>query len=252
VTASSGEADPRPSRESGRLYNPAMSDARQGRKWRPQVAVGRFMAHQTAQAGGLGRLELAAILLLLISGVPLFPLFPVACVAGVVLLWGSPRWRLTDKLVGTVVSGGLQATLFTDALLGWAILLIGQVATTVWLWRRTRIRPVRPGYAAVAMPAGAAMGLAMVLAAVGYFGVGFGMATSCTDFETGHRCDALYHWLDADAIGQIAIAVTAAAVISIAHGTNVSARLLRPISLALIPLSLIWIVITSILGYLSF
>lgn len=230
-----------------------MSDAGQGRKWLPQAAVGRFLAHQRAHAGGLGRLELAAILLLLISGVPLFPLFPVAWVAGVVLLWGSPRWRLADKLLGTVVSGGVQATLFTDALLGWAILLIGQVATTVWLWRRTRIRPVPPGYAAVAMPAGAAMGLAMVLAAVGYFGVGFGMATSCTDmFVTGHRCDALYHWLDADAIGQVAIAVTAAAVIAIAHGTKVSEGLLRPVALALIPLSLMWIVITSILGYLSF
>ena len=110
----------------------------------------------------------------------------MAWVWGIVLLWAHRVWRLADKLIGTVVSGALQATLFTDALLGWAILLIGQLATTAWLGRQIRMGPVSPGYSAVARPAGIATGLAMLLGAVGYFGVGFGMATSCTDFETGH------------------------------------------------------------------
>ena len=241
-----------------------MSDAEQGRERRPRTTVGRFLAQQVgrllaqlrAQAGGLGRLELAAIVLLLASGLPLFPLFLMAAVGGIVLLWGSPRWTLADKLLGTLVSGGMQVVLFADTFLGWAVLLIGLGLTAAWLGRRARTRParpVRPGYNAVAVPAGIAVGLAILLGTVGYFGVGFGLATSCTDrFEAGHRCDSLYHWLDAGAIGQIAIAVTAAAVIIVAQETQVPQGRLRPISLALIPLPLIWIVITSIGGGQSF
>jgi hypothetical protein len=230
-----------------------MSDARQGPERRPRTAVGQFLAQQRAQTRDPGRLELAAMLLLVMSGVPIFPLFLVAWIGGIVLLWGSPRWSLADKLLAAVVSSGLQVTLFADAFLGWAILLIGQLAVTAWMWRRARIRPVRPGYTAVALPAGIAMGLAIFLGAVGYFGVGFGMATTCTDLsETGHRCDALYHWLDAGAIGQTAIAITAATLIIVSQVTHVPRGRLRAISLALIPLSPIWIVITSVLGGLSF
>jgi hypothetical protein len=53
-----------------------------------------------------GSLEVAAVILLLAGG--------AACVvgwfAGVALLWASPRWRWTDKLLGTLIwPGGLAA-----------------------------------------------------------------------------------------------------------------------------------------------
>lgn len=47
----------------------------------------------------LGVREIAAVILLLIGGF----IFLVGWVAGVVLLWASPRWRWPDKLLGTLV-----------------------------------------------------------------------------------------------------------------------------------------------------
>ncbi len=117
-------------------------------------------------AGGPGGLEMAAILLLLFGGF----FFLVGWVAGAVLLWVSPRWRLMDKLLGTLVwPGGLALALYpvpfaasTETCSGgtgiptrctwtgpptWVgtvmlvIILLGQLATTVWLWRRARRLP---------------------------------------------------------------------------------------------------------------
>jgi len=48
---------------------------------------------------------------------------------------------------------------------------------------------------------GAALGA--VLGTLGWFAVGFGQGTVCTDFnEAPHACDGLYHWLDVGLIGQ--------------------------------------------------
>src|SRR5207245_827411 len=44
-------------------------------------------------------LEIAAVILLLIGGF----VFLIGWVVGFVLLWTSPRWRWTDKLLGTLV-----------------------------------------------------------------------------------------------------------------------------------------------------
>lgn len=67
----------------------------------------------TAQAApansGCGAHEWAAILLLLFG----FFLLVVGWIAGVVLLWTSPAWRIRDKLIGTMVlPGGLGGTAF--------------------------------------------------------------------------------------------------------------------------------------------
>lgn len=52
-----------------------------------------------------GNQELAAVLTLLLGGVVL-PV--IGWLAGIVLLWASPRWRPADKLLGTLVwPGGL-------------------------------------------------------------------------------------------------------------------------------------------------
>jgi hypothetical protein len=55
---------------------------------------------------GLGWLEVVAIVLLLVGGF----LAGIGWIAGVIMLWLSPRWRLSDKLLGTLVwPGGLAA-----------------------------------------------------------------------------------------------------------------------------------------------
>ena len=67
----------------------------------------------------LGVREIAAVILLLIGGF----IFLAGWVAGLVLLWASPRWRWPDKLLGTLVwpfgyAGvlyGLLAGAFTNA-----------------------------------------------------------------------------------------------------------------------------------------
>jgi hypothetical protein len=57
---------------------------------------------------GLGALEIAAVILLLIGGF----LAGIGWVIGVVLLWISPRWRLSDKLLGTLIWPGGLAGVF--------------------------------------------------------------------------------------------------------------------------------------------
>jgi hypothetical protein len=60
-----------------------------------------------AQPGRPGALEMAAVLFLLFGGI-VIPF--LGWVAGVVLLWMSPRWTAKDKLLGTLVwPGGLLA-----------------------------------------------------------------------------------------------------------------------------------------------
>jgi hypothetical protein len=64
------------------------------------AAAGGAPAAGTDRVGGM---EIATVILLLIGGVVI-----VGWVAGVVLLWASPRWRWGDKLAGTLVwPGGL-------------------------------------------------------------------------------------------------------------------------------------------------
>jgi len=120
-----------------------------------------------------GGLEMAAIVLLLGGGF----FFLVGWVVGAVLLWISPRWRLADKLLGTVVwPGGLFLILYiatmtpggnqicigtgTTARCAWTglpapppwvgimtlvVLVLGQLATAVWLWWRPPVAsPARP------------------------------------------------------------------------------------------------------------
>jgi hypothetical protein len=59
-------------------------------------------------ASGMGALEIAAVILLLVGGF----LAGIGWIVGVVLLWISPRWRLSDKLLGTLIwPGGLAGAL---------------------------------------------------------------------------------------------------------------------------------------------
>jgi hypothetical protein len=130
-------------------------------------------ARERARITAPGGLEMAAIILLLSGGF----FFLVGWVVGAVLLWISPRWRLADKLLGTVVwPGGLLLILYvatmtpggnqiciggtgTTARCTWTglsaappwvgimtlvVLVLGQLFTAVWLWwRATRSIPRR-------------------------------------------------------------------------------------------------------------
>jgi hypothetical protein len=59
------------------------------------------------RGGRAGALEITAVIFLLIGGV-VIPF--VGWVVGVILLWASPRWRRSEKLLGTLVwPGGLLA-----------------------------------------------------------------------------------------------------------------------------------------------
>jgi hypothetical protein len=77
-------------------------------------------------AHGRGRMETAAIVLLLVGGFA----WGVGWFVGVVLLWLSSRWSTRDKLIGTfVVPGGLALPLGVFVLLGVGTESSGQVCT---------------------------------------------------------------------------------------------------------------------------
>lgn len=63
---------------------------------------------------GLGGRDAAAIVLLLCGGF----IAGIGWLAGVVLLWTSPRWRWTDKLLGTLIWPGGYAGLLAGLLFG--------------------------------------------------------------------------------------------------------------------------------------
>jgi uncharacterized membrane protein len=126
-----------------------------------------------------GVLEVAAIILLLVGGL----FFGIGWLVGVALLWSSGVWTTHDKLVGTFIfPGGLAAPLYlflfwaaggsgescigpvgpqmktvctggTSDLerIGWIVvfvgLVVGNIATAIYLGRRMRIR------SALAVPA---------------------------------------------------------------------------------------------------
>lgn len=77
-----------------------------------------------ASASGLSAMEIAAVVLLLVGGF----LAGIGWIVGVVLLWISPRWRLRDKLLGTLIwPGGLVGALIV--LFGGAFFAVGTVGT---------------------------------------------------------------------------------------------------------------------------
>ena len=98
---------------------------------------------------GIGGREIAAVLLLLFGALAV----GIGWLAGVLLLWASPRWTVREKLVGTfVLPGGLvlPAVLATgvashSSLVLAVLLLIGLAApvlSALWLVRQARTAAV--------------------------------------------------------------------------------------------------------------
>ena len=104
------------------------------------------------------------------------------------------------------------------------------------------------------LPAAVAFAETAFFGTVGYFVVSFGLGSDCTDtFETGHRCDALFRWLAAGAIGQGVMAITALTVLLVARRLTPPRRRSTGFAAwALIPLAFGWITVTTSLGSHSF
>jgi len=105
-----------------------------------------------ARRPGRGMLQAGAVVLLLLIGGFLIGL---GWLAGVALLWASPRWDTRDKLLGTLIwPGGLAAVLAVPRfgtgqppVLVLSLLLIGvagPVFVAIRLLRRARPVPARP------------------------------------------------------------------------------------------------------------
>jgi hypothetical protein len=95
-------------------YGPGLPGYGPSSSWQGSGGYGPNRPDRAALA--LGWMEVLAIVLLLIGGF----LAGIGWVAGVILLWLSPRWRVSDKLLGTLVWPGGLAAIFL--VLGGAVL----------------------------------------------------------------------------------------------------------------------------------
>jgi hypothetical protein len=91
---------------------------RKARRGAPDRAAGRDPGAAGARAGGrrpeAGGHEITAVVLLVAGGF----LAGLGWLVGLVLLWTSPRWRISDKLLGTVIwPGGAVGALAAPAAL---------------------------------------------------------------------------------------------------------------------------------------
>jgi hypothetical protein len=87
---------------------------------------------------GIGAMEICAVILLLIGGF----LAGVGWVVGAILLWISPRWRLSDKLLGTLIWPGGVAAVF---LVGSGAAFVGGSVSTTACFGGAAARPVSQG-----------------------------------------------------------------------------------------------------------
>jgi len=104
--------------------------------------------------------------------------------------------------------------------------------------------PPEPRRSTIVLPGAIAAGLGAVLGTLGWFGVAFGQATVCTDFnEAPHACDALYKWLEAGIIGQWVLVLVSALVLAVGLRRPQSRR---PASIAA------WIMVALTIGWYAF
>jgi len=79
------------------------------------------------------------------------------------------------------------------------------------------------------------------LATTGYWGVGFGIATSCTDLrESLHGCDAMYRWMHVGRIGQLVLVLPLIAALVVGLAWPASRKVIAVSMWALAALALAW------------
>lgn len=98
-----------------------------------------------------------------------------------------------------------------------------------------------PSPAAVAIPAVVTGWVGLALGTIGYWFVGFGIATSCTDaHESVHGCDAMYRWMHVGRIGQWVLLLPVIAVLVVGLAWPASRKVIAVSTWALAALALAW------------
>jgi hypothetical protein len=93
----------------------------------------------------------------------------------------------------------------------------------------------------VISPALVAGGVGLALGTMGYWFVGFGIATSCTDVhESVHGCDAMYRWMHVGRIGQWVLVLSVIAVLVVGLAWPASRKVIAVSTWALAALALAW------------
>ncbi len=96
--------------------------------------------------------------------------------------------------------------------------------------------------------------LAVVLGTAGRIQVGIRLDIMCRDGQGRgtYDCATLHSWLTAGTVGEMVVAVAAAAMLVLGLRRPASHRLVAISAWALIPLSLAWVAVTSLLGHSSY
>ncbi len=104
------------------------------------------------------------------------------------------------------------------------------------------------------LPAAIACVLGVVLGTAGYVAVGSRLDIMCRDGlgKGTYDCSALNRWLAAGATGQLLLAAAGLILLVLGIRRPARRRLAAISACALIPLSLGWIAVTSLLGHSSF
>jgi hypothetical protein len=104
------------------------------------------------------------------------------------------------------------------------------------------------------LPAAIACALSVLLGTAGYIAVGSRLDIMCRDGlgKGTYDCSAMHGWLAAGAIGQLLLAVAALVLLVFGIRRPAHRRVATISAGALIPLSLAWIAVSSLLGRGSF
>jgi hypothetical protein len=79
------------------------------------------------------------------------------------------------------------------------------------------------------------------LATMGFWFVGFGIATSCTDVhESLHGCDAMYRWMHVGRIGQLVLVLPLIAALVVGLAWPASRKVIAVSMWALAAVALVW------------
>lgn len=107
----------------------------------------------------------------------------------------------------------------------------------------------------VIVPAVASLMAAILLGTLGFFAVGFGMGTMCTDFadtKSTDHCQTLTRWLTAGQVGQGLCAITAVVLLVLAPRRPQNRRTMAACGAGLLILTLAVFACTSYGGYRSY
>jgi hypothetical protein len=106
----------------------------------------------------------------------------------------------------------------------------------------------------VQVPALVGFVLAVVLCTVSRLAVGSRLNIRCRDGlgRGTYDCTTLHSWLTAASAGQVVLAAAAVGLLAVSVRGPGQRRWVTVAAWALVPLSLAWIAITSLLGYTSF